>query len=486
MKLARREVLALASASAAAAWLTGCESIEQALTHPQLADRPLPARPVPAELHLLNRITFGPRPGDLAEVERIGLTAYVDRELSPNSIAEPGVLTLRLGAVADMLGGDTGLLFDEDDRRVVGALRQATTLRALYSRRQLYERLVEFWSDHFNIYAFKGQGPQLKVVDDHDTIRTHALGRFEDLLLASARSAAMLGYLDNTANRRGVPNENYAREVMELHTLGVHGGYTQRDVRELARCLTGWTAEQHWHRGRFRFDAAVHDTGAKDVLGLSIPPGGGVDDGVRALTMLAAHPSTARHLAAKLCRYFLGDTPPSLVLTVAGVFLRTSGDIRSMVRAIVLSSEFMAAGPIFKRPFDYAVSALRALNADSDAGAGVQDQLLRMGQPLFGWPMPNGYPIDPESWTGALIPRWNFALSLTAGAIENTHIDIDALLAAGRRVGLAPAPALAEFVLGAPSSDPRVRAVLDRVDGALSDPRLCAALLLMSPEFQWR
>ena len=228
------------------------------------------------------------------------------------------ILTVRLRGLADSLDPDTGLLFDEDDHRLIGALRQSAILRAVYSRRQLQERMVEFWSDHFNIYAFKGQGPQFKVVDDHETIRAHALGKFRDLLGASARSAAMLGYLDNTSNRKGVPNENYARELMELHTLGVHGGYTQRDVKEVARCLTGWTTEKHWHRGRFLFDPDAHDNGAKQVLGLTIAPGGGVTDGERVLDMLAGHPSTARHLARKLCVHFLGDAPDAWVSRLAG------------------------------------------------------------------------------------------------------------------------------------------------------------------------
>lgn len=431
----------------------------------------------------------------------MGSAAYLDRQLDPDSLPEPDVLTWRLHALGDILTTDTGLLFDEDDRRVVAALRQATTLRAVYSPRQLHERMVEFWSDHFNIYAFKGEGPQLTVVDDRETIRKHALGNFTDLLLASARSAAMLGYLDNNVNRRGIPNENYAREVMELHTLGiaaegapgiveagstiVNAGYTQNDVRDLARCLTGWTSEKHWRRGRFLFDSSTHDTGPKSVLGISIPAGGGVDDAERVLNVLAAHPATARHLATKLCRYFVGATPASLVENISRTFLRTGGDIAAVVRSIVTSAEFEVGEPILKRPFDYVVSALRCLNADTDGGTGIQAQLQKMGQPLFGWPMPNGYPVDAKSWTGGLIPRWNFAIALMGGAIDCTTVDVDGLVDRGRRAGLVPEAAVAELIFARPASDPIVHSVRARVDSAANTAEY-AALLLMSPEFQWR
>ena len=253
--------------------------------------------------------------------------------------------------------------------------------------------MVEFWTDHFNIYAFKGQGPQLKVVDDGETIRTHALGKFRDLLGASARSAAMLGYLDNTANRKGVPNENYARELMELHTLGVHGGYTQRDVKEVARCLTGWTVEKHWHRGRFRFDADAHDNGVKHVLGVTIPAGGGVS---RRRARPGHRRGPSRHGAAPGAQSCActssAKRPDGWVARLAAVFWQTGGDIKAILRPLLLSPELLNAPPILKRPFDYAVSALRAFNADTDGGAGVQQHLEAMGQPLFAWPMPDGFP----------------------------------------------------------------------------------------------
>lgn len=487
MKTTRRQILGLGAVSLAGGLLSGCESLEQRLTGEALpADALPPALPAhsPA-MRLLNRMAFGPRPGDIARLARLGVAAYVEEQLAPEALAEEPVLTWRLEALKDTLDPDTGLLFDEDDKRLVAALRQSATLRAVYSRRQLQERMVEFWTNHFNIYAFKGQGPQLKVRDDGETIRRHALGKFRDLLGASAQSAAMLGYLDNTANRKGVPNENYARELMELHTLGVRGGYTQRDVKEVARCLSGWTVEKHWHRGRFRFDAGAHDDGVKHVLGVTLAAGGGVADGERVLDIVAAHPATAGHLAHKLCLHFLGNAPAGLVQHMAGVYEQTGGDIKAVLRPLLLSFELLDAPPILKRPFDYAVSALRAFNADTDGGAGVQRHLEAMGQPLFAWPMPDGFPEGTRAWTGALIPRWNFALALADRKVENTTLDMAALTAAGQKASLGPQDTLLELAFGAQAADPAL-ADLRACAPGYPDPDEWAAVVLMAPAFQWR
>ncbi len=485
MNATRRRWLGAGAAALTAGLLSGCETLEQRMTRESLPPHALPLEDAPSlgiASRLLNRAAYGPRPGQATEIATLGLTAYVEQQLQPDTIAEDAVLTLRLGSIADALTPDPGLLFDEDDRQIVAALRQSAILRAVYSKRQLQERMVEFWTDHFNIYAFKGQGPQLKVVNDHEAVRTHALGRFRDLLGASARSAAMLGYLDNTANVKGVPNENYARELMELHTLGVHGGYTQADVKEVARCLTGWTSEKHWHRGRFLFDRDAHDTGMKHVLGETIS-GGGVTDGERVLDILAAHPATARHLASKLCRHFLGKASARQVAGLAGVYLATRGDIKAMLRFLLTASNLQDAPPILKRPFDYAVSALRALNADTDGGAGVQDHLARMGQPLFAWPMPDGFPDTTDAWTGTLIPRWNFALALAGGTVLNTTLDMTALTEAGRKAGLSERDTLLELAFSCSALHPAL-AELRRAGAA--DVREYAATLLMSPQFQWR
>ncbi|MGI4788854.1 MAG: DUF1800 domain-containing protein [Janthinobacterium lividum] len=487
MKTTRRQLLGVGAAALTAGLLSGCESLEQRMTHEVLPANTFPLADLPntsPALRLLNRAAYGPRPGDVARVSQLGLTAYVEQQLSPETLEEDSLLTWRLGSIADTLTPDPGLLFDENDGLLVDALRQSSILRAVYSSRQLQERMVEFWTDHFNIYAFKGQGPQLKVVDDHETIRKYALGRFRDLLGASARSAAMLGYLDNTANLKGIPNENYARELMELHTLGVHGGYSQRDVQEVARCLTGWTSEKHWHRGRFLFDDSAHDTGVKHVLGNTIPDHG-AGDGERVLDILAAHPSTARHLATKLCRHFIGAASEQQVSSLSSVYRETDGDIKAMLRSLLTSANLADAPPILKRPYDYAVSALRVFNCDTDGGIGVQEHLARMGQPLFAWPMPDGFPDAAKAWTGTLIPRWNYALGLAGGTISNTTLDTATLIKAGQQAGLGPHDTLLELAFSCPAAHPSVSCL--QVSDASSVPtREYAATLLMSPAFQWR
>ena len=488
MKFARRQLLGLGAGAVGAALLTGCESLEQRFTKPALpADALPPATALESSpaVRILNRAAYGPRPGDVARVAAMGVAAFVEEQLNPDALTEPDVLTWRVRSLGDTLNADPGLLFDEDDRRIVAALRQAALLRAVYSRRQLYERMVEFWGDHFNIYAFKGQGAQLKVGDDRDTIRPHVLGRFRDLLGASARSAAMLGYLDNGVNQKGVANENYARELMELHTLGVHGGYTQKDVQEVARCLTGWTAEKHWHRGRFLFEADRHDDGTKHVLGRTLSAGGGVQDGERVLDMLAAHPATARHLADKLCVHFLGHAPGAMVSTLAADFLKTDGDIKSVLRVLLTSPDLLASPPILKRPWDFAVSALRATDADTDGGTALQSHLDKMGQSPFAWPMPDGFPEAASAWTGGLIPRWNFALGLTGREIANTSVDFDALTGAGKAARLGASDALLEFLFGCRADDPAL-APLRRCQETHTRPAEFGALALASPLFQWR
>ena len=249
----RRDCLergALATAGALALAAGGCSEAVRRYTAPQVpkeASLP-PSGPVDPAARLLNRAAFGPAPGDVARVTRIGATAYVDEQLAPND-DEPAILKLRLrtlvGEVMDE--GGSGLdLRDLPERDVLRQLSQIALLKAVYSRNQLRERMADFWSNHFNVYARKNLGVYFTPADDVHVVRAHALGKFGDLVRASARSPAMLGYLDNEANRKGVPNENYARELLELHTLGVDGGYTQKDVEEVARCLTGWTIEDRF------------------------------------------------------------------------------------------------------------------------------------------------------------------------------------------------------------------------------------------------
>jgi uncharacterized protein (DUF1800 family) len=390
----------------------------------------------------------------------------------------------------------------------------AAIIRAVYSPHQLRERMVDFWSNHFNIYARKGNSVFFKPADELETIRKHALGTFPELLRASAHSPAMLQYLDNQVNRRkdgkgAGANENYARELMELHSLGVHGGYTQKDVQEVARCLTGWGIEERnvFQRlvasdrkpmGSFRFDPEKHDKGAKVVLGEPIAPGRGIEDGNQVLEILSMHPMTARYISQKICRYFLGDGASADAWTprLSKIYLETKGDIRKMLRPLLLSDDLLNGQPVLKRPFDFSVSALRALNADTDGGKALQLHLAHMGQPLYQWPMPDGYPDRTAAWTGSLLARWNFATALAGASLPGTAVDLPALLKAAGSKG-SQTEKLTALILGRkPDAEEvaplhatvarhaeRVRAFGTSKRDAAAE---CAALLISSPQFQWR
>src|SRR2546423_13209920 len=384
---------------------------------------------------------------------------------------------------------------------LTGELQMSRILRAVYSERQLQEVMVDFWTNHFNVFAGKGADRWLLTSYDRDTIRPHTLGKFYDLLVADAESPAMLFYLDNFQSvspnaqaqraqgqnrplydllmggrtqaqneraqqqqirreqaavmsvppqrpeqvqvqqraRRGI-NENYARELMELHTLGVDGGYTQRDVQEVARCFTGWTIQNPRgpfplpgameRAGTFVFNPRLHDNGEKIVLGNKIPAGGGTNDGFVGLDILAHHPSTAKFLAKKLCRRFVTDEPSqALIDRVSQAYMRSSGDIRETLKAIFTSPEFNSPEAYrakIKQPFELAVSAIRTLGGDTTGAPPLQQWIARMGQPLYGYQTPNGYADVAEAWvnTGALLERLNFGLALASNRIQGTRVDL--------------------------------------------------------------
>ncbi|MGI9034403.1 MAG: DUF1800 domain-containing protein [Pyrinomonadaceae bacterium] len=337
----------------------------------------------------------------------------------------------------------------KNPQMVVNELQRATVLRATYSERQLNEVLVDFWENHFSIYAQKDADRWLLTEFDRDAIRPFALGRFRDLLGATAHSPAMLYYLDNwqssvvrkypatkdkPARSAGGINENYARELMELHTLGVNGGYTQKDVQEVARCLTGWTIRKPGQEGTFIFNPQMHDNGEKIVLGQKIAAGGGISDVEKVLDILATHPSTARFIATKLARRFLGDNPPPAVVNQAAqVFLKTDGSIRETVRSIITSPAFLSAATYqtkVKSPFEFVVSSLRILGAETDANNPLLNWIAKMGQPLFGHITPEGYPDQSDEWlsSGSLLIRFNFANALAANKIKGTQIDAAKIL----------------------------------------------------------
>ena len=566
-------------------------------------------------VHVLNRLGFGARPGDMERVRRVGLQNYIEQQLNPSSI-DDSVLEARLKSLptlrmsngellakypqpaqllrrlqrAGQLPPDLAALVQqrqqgqgqqaqpgqqnmaqddkamqdkagppsvdaerivgeaqnaqvnpqaakqqaqdadpqrrayrqavfqymkenglENPQRIVGELDSSRVLRAVYSERQLQEVMVNFWENHFNIYAQKGADRWFLTSYDRDVIRPNALGNFRDLLEATAKSPAMLFYLDNFQSmspnaqmnraqfrrqtndaagagpmrpgglfggtrmrdgeararqqaamarqqqpgqagqqprppqqrvKRGI-NENYARELMELHTMGVDGGYTQRDVQEVARAFTGWTiyqprgggiygdaAGQDSRAGTFFFAPRLHDDGEKTVLGQKIPSGGGVADGERVLDILVAQPSTAKFIATKLCRYFVTDNPgPALVQRVADAFHKSNGDIKTTLRAVFSSPEFNspeARRAKIKTPFELAASAIRTLGADTDARPALVQWIAKMGEPLYGYIAPTGYPDTADYWvnTGALLERLNFSLALVSNRIPGTRVDL--------------------------------------------------------------
>ncbi len=418
---------------------------------------------------------------------------------------------------------------------VGGELSEAKLLRAIYSDRQLEEVMTDFWFNHFNVFINKGPDRYMITAYERDVIRTHALGKFKDLLEATAKSPAMLFYLDNWQsvgpdsdlalygpgrpfNRRGrfAPrprpqarnrpsglNENYAREIMELHTLGVDGGYTQKDVTELAKVLTGWSIERPQLGGSFHFNERAHEPGAKYVLGHKISEHG-EKEGQEMLEILAHHPSTAKFISRKLAMRFVSDNPPqSLIDRMAETFHKKDGDIREVLRTMFRSPEFWAADSYrakMKTPFEFVASAARVSGADVQNALPLVGTLNRMGMPLYGMQPPTGYSMKADAWvnSSALLNRMNFALQLGSGRLPGTSLDSQALIHG-------PAPTDAEAALAALEQgilagdiSPQTHSVLQK---QLSDPQISqrrlddagkpnygaiASLIMGSPEFQRR
>jgi uncharacterized protein (DUF1800 family) len=400
--------------------------------------------------HALNRLAYGPRPGQIEEIQRGGLSGWIDAQLHPASIPD------QLAAVLPALPERPASVANQQEarrfgRQAVQALAAQKVLRAIHSERQLEEVLTDFWFNHFNVFAGKGRTAIYVVDYEREAIRPHVWGSFRDLLGATAKSPAMLFYLDNwlsadpaaaeragaqagrrrarqggapmpaqpppgAGRRRGL-NENYARELLELHTLGVDGGYTQEDIVEVARAFTGWTIANPLE-GEFRFTPALHDRGAKTVLGHTIRAGGGVEDGEQVLDIVAAHPSTARHVATKLVQRFVSDNPPeALVARVAARFTATSGDLREVVRAVVTSPEFFAAqhrGAKAKTPLEFVASAVRATGREPRQPRALLTALQQLGMMPYMSEPPTGYDDTAESWisAGALVTRMNIAQQL--------------------------------------------------------------------------
>lgn len=391
--------------------------------------------------HLLNRMTWGARAQDHATVERMGIEAYIDAQLNYESLPDP-LIDEFLGQrrAFSMPPQELRALAEERYEAVYEALLWGRLFRAIYSERQLFEVMVEFWSDHFSIPAPDYLAD--KLLDDKQVIRTHALGTFRALLLASAQSPAMLRYLDNAVSSAEHPNENYARELLELHTLGVDGGYTEQDVLAVARAFTGWTLTGY--NGDFKFDFSIHDTQEKVILGITLPANRGIEDGLQVLDILANHPATARFISTKLCRKFVSDVPPeSLINSTAQVFLESYGDIKVVVRHILTSSAFESAvGQKFRRPMEFVVAMIRALTPyiRIENAYTVISALEPMGHVPFHWFPPNGYPDVQEAWmnTNGLLYRWNHALALGLagdGYVSGITLNTDSVVPDAPTVG---------------------------------------------------
>ncbi len=493
MRISRRRLL---GAGAGALVLSGCEKAVSGLARrlgQGIPDRVSLAAGGTADpaFHLLLRAGYGARPGEAEEVRARGTAAWVEEQLHPASIDD--TLSELRARRYESLHAPPGDAFEFKRAVILRELSRATLLRAVYSSRRLQEVMVGFWTDHLNIDTGKGDGPWLKPTDDRAVVRPHALGSFRALLRASATSPAMLVYLDGKANRvrgaGGRPNENYARELLELHTLGVHGGYTQGDVMEAARALSGWHLREgrEFRRGSVEFRREDHDDAAKTVLGKRIPAGAGERDLDLLLDILCAHPATSRFVAWKVARRLVADDPPrDLVERAAAAFRAADLDIRSLVRTILLSPEFAAArGAKVKRPFHFVVGALRALGADTHAPPALLGWLPRLGQAPFQHPTPDGYPEEPEPWMGTLLWRWNFAVSLATGRVPGTAVDLGALVAA---TGARSPADLAPLLLGRRATAAERSAIEGHAAGpfAAGKDRFAegVGLLLASPGFQ--
>jgi uncharacterized protein (DUF1800 family) len=599
-----------------------------------------------AILHALNRLAYGPRPGDVERVRQMGLAKWIEQQLNPNGIEDramearlAGLPSLRMStgkllaeypqakqaqkqgelrdarlerrqdarpgdaAAAtiardmsvdtdktepagqsapeaesakddanagsmkqaagaemnsatrgagkrDLLGGGDPnavprAIADDSKRpqRIVEELAMAKVTRAIYSERQLQQVMDDFWFNHFNVFAGKGEDRWFLTSYERDVIQPHAMGKFKDLLGATAKSPAMLFYLDNFLSadpraqqriaaeraarqyRRGrfggpVPqrapqqqqakknarglNENYGRELMELHTLGVDGGYTQKDVTEVARCFTGWTINKPREYGEFKFDERLHDPDPKIVLGKKIHAGG-MKDGEQVIELLARHGSTARFISTKLARRFVSDTPPeALVARMAKTFQSSDGDIRAVLRTMIYSPEFWSRDAYrakVKTPFELVVSTARALGADVDTAMPLVQWTGRIGEPLYQCQPPTGYADKADAWvnTGALLNRLNYSLALAGNKVRGSRSDVGSLL--GTEADGDPKAALnraVQLFLGGQSGTTTVETLEKQLDSPqilqarLDDPvkrvdlGVVAGLVLGAPEFQRR
>lgn len=387
-----------------------------------------------AASHVLSRLSFGPRVLEVGAVSSIGWKNWVDEQFHPEAMSDylaDKIVAERCPSLTlTMTEFQRFANKEEETDKLKRQLVDSIILRAAYSRRQFQEVMISFWRDHFNVYFDKV--PLLATHYEINALRPNVFGKFEELLLATAKHPAMLVYLDNHVSRGGRLNENYARELMELHTLGADNGYTQDDVIALARTLTGWTcgpgSGASGSEYGFTFRPDMHDTGEATVVGLHLDGTGGVTDGELVIRHLANHPNTARFISTKLCRYLVHDDPPeSLVASVAETFLASKGDLREVYRAIVFSPDFMDARYYrtkFKTPFEFVVGVLRTTGAQIESTEHVSKALSGMGQAVYECVEPTGYYDQAESWLdpGVMVYRWNFAIELVLGKVDGIKV----------------------------------------------------------------
>jgi uncharacterized protein (DUF1800 family) len=569
--------------------------------------------PAQKALHALNRLTFGPRPGDLNTLNETGLDRWIDQQLDPQNISENPVLDAKLAPLASlhmssaemvqhyptpqmlraMLSGrlpwpsepearyaiqkiaarfqnnETGakpgdpnanarpdpLQLNTEQKQVLengkpeeqlaliesmptaaqldildslpmparqklypaapsdvrreiqmlnGPLQvvnedltESRLYRAIYSNRQLEEVLTDFWYNHFNVYLDKGADRYMVTSYERDVIRPHVLGRFEDLLLATAQSPAMLFYLDNwqsagpdarpNSRRRQGLNENYGRELMELHTLGVDGGYSQHDVTEVARCFTGWTIREPLQGGGFEFNDRLHDKGEKHVLGVTIAANGGMEDGLKIINILAHHPSTAHFISKSLAMRFVSDDPSEeLVRRMAASFTATDGDLREVMRTMFRSPQFWDPANFrskVKSPLELVASAIRAVNGDVDYAAPLAGIMNQLGEPLYRKLEPTGYSNLGSDWlnSGSLVARMNFGMALAQGKFPGIKVDT-------KQFSLDASNLERSILLtdASPNSQSAIQAGISSYDAQQQLAAMAAGLTLGSPDFQRR
>lgn len=466
------------------------------------ACQPSPAQPA---FHVLRRLTYGVSTESLDHMGAVGLDTWLDEQLAPEGL-DHAALDAKLAAfpALGLTVAQLAATYPAPSQEPGLQLRVASVVRQAHSPAQLFERMVELWSDHLNVPITDTVGSWLKVVEDREVIRRHALGSFSDLLLASASSPAMLLYLDNASSRAAAPNENYGRELLELHTVGVAGGYTEADVKATARLLTGWTIDPA--TGLFRFDDRIHDKGALTIMGW-VRPGDTayLEHGRQFLRWLARHPSTARHVATKIARRFVGDQPDAgLVSDLAAVYSANDTAVAPVLRALVAHPVFLASARTrYRRPLHQLVAVPRSLDADLRVTTSSSDLqvigglAISLGQVPFNWPAPNGYPDAEGAWltTGGLLARWN-AIGALCSNLPQVVVDWTKLAAGlGGKTPTQVVDGLAATVLHEPISpaqrDAIVANLLPIAPPTLTQAQVVtlapavAALLHCTPEAQY-